>query len=150
MQPNRHPSPFWTNFLFTICIGVALFGLVLVVVPSLAMEGFSLLVYYDSERIFSFGAEAAKYISLAHAVLGAVMFGWGITLMAVVRTLFAQGNAIGWNIIAISVGAWFIPDTTYSILSGYWQNAVLNSVFFLMFALPLILTSKAFHEPNGG
>lgn len=69
----------------------------LVVTPSLAMQGFSPLVYSDSEHIFSFGAEAVKYISLAHAVLRAVMFGWGIALMAVVRTLFAQGNAIGWN-----------------------------------------------------
>ena len=31
----------------------------------------------------------------------------------------------GWQIIAVSVAAWFIPDTTFSLWSGSWQNAVL-------------------------
>ena len=25
-----------------------------------------------------------------------------------------------------TVAAWFIPDTTFSLWSGFWQNAVLN------------------------
>ena len=120
------------------------FGLALVLAPGLSRQGFSLLVYSDQDRISLFGQEAARYISLAHAVLGGVMFGWGIALVAVVRTLFASGCRAGWNIVALSVGAWFVPDTGYSLLSGYWQNAVLNLGFLLVFVVPLIATREVF------
>ena len=46
----------------------------------------------------------------------------------------------GWNLIATPVVAWFIPDTAFSLWTGFWQNAVLNAVFALLFAIPLIAT----------
>lgn len=52
--------------------------------PALALLGLSLLVYGEPGRLQSMGGEAARYISLAHAVLGAVMFGWGLLLVALV------------------------------------------------------------------
>jgi hypothetical protein len=120
------------------------FGLTLVFAPALARQGFSLLAYSDQDRIASFGQEAARYISLAHAVLGGVMFGWGVALAAAVHSVFATGHRAGWNIVALSVGAWFVPDTSYSLLSGYWQNAVLNAVFLILFAVPLSATRRVF------
>lgn len=120
------------------------FGLALVLAPTLSMQGFSLLVYSNQDQIASFGHEAARYIALAHAVFGAVMFGWGLALIAIVRTLFAAGYRLGWNVVALSVGAWFIPDTSYSLLSGYWQNALLNLAFLVLFAVPLVATRKVF------
>jgi hypothetical protein len=109
----------------------------LVVVPAIARQGFSLLVYSSSSRLDNFGPEQVRYISLSHAVIGGVMVGWGVALLLVTRELLAKGSRMGWNLIAISLGAWFIPDTTYSLLSGYWQNAALNIVFLALFALPL-------------
>lgn len=50
---------------------------------------------------------------------------------------------MGWNLIALSVAAWFVPDTSYSLLSGFWQNAVLNTVFAGLFAIPLWATRGA-------
>lgn len=120
------------------------FGLALVLAPAISLQGFSLLVYSDQNRLASFGQEAARYISLAHAVLGAVMFGWGAALAVLVRTLFAAGHPTAWNIVTLSVCAWFFPDTSYSLLSGYWQNALLNLVFLLLFAVPLVATRKVF------
>lgn len=128
-----------------VAVGVMVFGLVLVVAPGFARQGFSLLVYGDPQRIATFGAEAAQYIALVHAVLGAVMFGWGLALLLVVRGPFARGAREGWQIIAVSVAAWFVPDTAFSILSGFWQNAVLNFVFMVLFAVPLAATYRTFH-----
>lgn len=125
--------------------GVIVFGLALVLAPVLAMQGFSLLVYADPGRIASFGEEPARYAALAHAVLGSVMVGWGAALVVVARALFARGDPTGWNIIAASVGAWVVPDTSYSLLSGFWQNALLNGIFLILFAVPLIATRKGFH-----
>ncbi len=98
-------------------------------------------------RIATFGTEAVAYISLVHAVLGAVMFGWGLALLFVVRGPFALGAKEGWRIVALSVAAWFIPDTAFSLWSGFWQNAVLNAVFLALFATPLAATYRVFHRP---
>jgi hypothetical protein len=40
--------------------------------------------------------------------------------------------------------AWFIPDTSYSLISGFWQNAVLNLAFAMLFALPLWMIKKKY------
>lgn len=140
MHPMRKPSLLWVDWLLVVSVGVVLFGLVPVVAPELARQGFSLLAFADSQRLGAFGESAVHYISLAHAVLGGVMVGWGAAIFLVVRGPFAAGAAIGWRIIAISVATWFVPDTAYSLWSGFWQNAVLNLVLFVLFAVPLAAT----------
>jgi hypothetical protein len=140
MNASSRGSSLWITWLLAVEAGVVVFGLLLVVAPSLARQGFSLLVYATPERIDAFGQEPVRYISLAHAVIGGVMVGWGAALFYITRTLLARGSRVAWNLIALSVGAWFIPDTSYSLLSGYWQNAVLNMAFLALFALPLWAT----------
>ncbi|MBX3638666.1 MAG: hypothetical protein KF683_25115 [Rubrivivax sp.] len=137
MNANPAPSVFWIRWLLAAAAGVVLFGLVLVLAPGAARQGFSLLVYASPDRIDTFGAEPARYIGLAHAVIGSVMVGWGVALFQVTRTLLARGDRAGWQLLALSVAAWFVPDTAYSLLSGYWPNAVLNTGFLLLFVLPL-------------
>ena len=140
MSSHSQPSSLWISWLLAVAAGVVAFGLVLVLLPSLARQGFSVLVYASPERIDSFGEEAARYISLAHAVLGGVMVGWGAALFYITRTLLARGSRLAWNLVALSVFAWYVPDTSYSLLSGYWQNALLNTVFLALFAVPLLAT----------
>ena len=128
---------FWLGFLRVVTLGVIVFGLALVVAPALAREGFSLLVYGSAGRIDDFGSEAADYIGLAHAVMGSVMVGWGTALLLVLRGEPTGRLREKLLIFVISLAAWFIPDTAFSLISGFWQNAVLNTVFALLFAIPL-------------
>lgn len=145
MRASETPSPFWLRWLLAATLGVMAFGLVLVHAPGLALQGFSLLVYANAGRIATFGMDAVAYIALVHAVLGSVMFGWGVALLFVVRGLFARGAPEGWHIVAVSVAAWFIPDTAFSLWSGFWQNAMLNAAFIVVFAVPLAATYRVFH-----
>jgi hypothetical protein len=140
MTVATQPSKLWINWLLAVAAGVVIFGMILVLAPALARQGFSLLVYSAPDRIESFGVEQVRYISLAHAVIGGVMVGWGAALFYATKTLFAAGDRAGWNIIALSVAAWFVPDTAYSLLSGFWQNAILNAVFLALFVVPLWAT----------
>lgn len=139
------PSIFWTRWLRVVVLCVAAFGLLLVLAPQLTRQGFSLLLYADTQSIGAFGAEATRYIELVHAVLGAVIFGWAIALWLVTNRFFARGERIGWQIVAISVMAWLVPDTAYSLWSGFWQNAALNAAFGVLFAAPLVATFRTFH-----
>ena len=48
--------------------------------------------------------------------------------------------------VAVSVGAWFVPDTACSLLSGFWQNGILNICFLVLFAIPLAATRRNFRS----
>ncbi|OYU15913.1 MAG: hypothetical protein CFE37_03890 [Alphaproteobacteria bacterium PA4] len=138
---------FWRRCLRLIAGGTALFGLAFVLLPGLTRAGFHTMIYGSPLPPPGFTAEALRYTSLAYAVLGAVMFGWGV-LMALLlgapaRRDFQHGwRADSWRMLAISLLCWFVPDTAYSLLSGYWQNAVLNSAFLLLFGLPLLASIR--------
>jgi hypothetical protein len=146
MGKSTPPSSVWVPWLSAASVGVALFGLVLVLAPELTSQGFSLLVYFRHDQIAGFGAEALKYIQLAHAVLGAVMVGWGVLLLLLVRRFFARGFHEAWSFVAASLSAWFVPDTAFSLWSGFWPNAMLNVIFAVLFAVPLAATYRAFHK----
>lgn len=142
MKGNILPPKLWTNWLLAVAAGWIAFGLALVLAPALARQGFSLLVYAVSTHIDAFGSEQVRYISLAHAVIGGVMVGWGAAIFYVTRSLLAKGQPEGWYVLALSVAAWYVPDTAYSIISGFWQNAVLNTAFLVLFAIPLWATRQ--------
>jgi hypothetical protein len=137
------PERVWIRWLTGVSLGVVLFGLVLVLAPVLTLRAFSLMLYADGGRLEAMGREAAQYMALSHAVLGAVMIGWGGTLVALVRSLLARGMRLGWQVVTGSLLAWFVPDTSYSLLSGHWPNAVLNVGFALLFAVPLAATRRS-------
>jgi hypothetical protein len=124
-------------------VGVMLFGLSMVVAPCLTKRLFSLLLFSSSGAIGSFGELAVSYIGLVHGVLGSVMFGWGIILLLVLLGPFRRGSREAWLTISVSLAAWFIPDTIFSLWSGYWQNAVLNAAFAILFVVPLAATYRA-------
>ncbi|MFM9044764.1 MAG: hypothetical protein ACKOL0_03000 [Solirubrobacterales bacterium] len=131
-------SKVWFTWLTVVTLGVIVFGLFLLTAPGLARQWFSVLVYSSAEEISGFGPAAVAYIELAHAVMGAVMVGWGVALLLVLRGPMKRNLTEGLKIFAISLVAWFIPDTVFSIASGFWENAVQNVVFAVLFAVPLI------------
>ena len=131
---------FWWRWLVAVSIGVLLFGLSMVVAPTFTRQLFGLLVFSSSEAIGAFGESAVSYIILLHGVLGSVMFGWGVILLFVLVGPFRRGSREAWFTVAVSLVAWFIPDTTLSLWLGFWQNALLNTGLFLLFAVPLAAT----------
>ena len=145
-RPDTGWSGFWLTWLAVVTVGVIAFGLLLVVAPGLARQGFSLLVFSSTDRISDFGSEAASYIELAHAVMGSVMVGWGMALLLVLRGPMQRSLTEGLKIFGISLLAWFVPDTIFSIASGFWQNAILNIVFAFLFAVPLAALYRQAHE----
>jgi len=133
---------FWWRWLIIVSVGVMLFGFSMVVAPSLTKQFFSLLLFSSPEAIGGFGEPAVSYVGLVHGVLGAVMFGWGVMLLLVLLGPFRRGSHEAWLTLSISLAAWFIPDTIFSLWSGYWQNAVFNTALVFLFAIPLAATYR--------
>jgi hypothetical protein len=136
------PSVFWRRWLVVVTVGVALFGLALVVAPAFARQVFGLLIFASPTGIEALGVSAGPYIGLVHGVLGATMFGWAVALLLIVLGPFARGDREGWRMLAASVTAWFVVDTAFSLWTGFWPNAVLNAGFAILFAIPLAMTYR--------
>jgi hypothetical protein len=135
---------FFYYWLVSVTAGVILFGIGMVVMRGPTRHAFSLLAYATPSRIDGFGESAVAYAGLAHAVLGGVLIGWGVALLGILAGPFRRGSRDAWLTVAISIGAWFIPDTGYSLWSGFWRNAALNLALGALFAIPLAGTHSWF------
>lgn len=65
------------------------------------------------------------------ALMGAVTLGWGATVLAVVRgtgdMASAQSLAL-WRGITAALLLWYVVDSGLSIATGFWRNALSNTV----------------------
>lgn len=140
---------FWWRWLVVVTLGVLLFGLSLVLLPRPTQQLFNWLFFSSPQGNPAFSEAAVAYITFVCAVLGAVMFGWAVALLYALFGPFRCELREGWNMVTVSLTAWFVPDTAFSLWSGFWQNAVLNIGFAILFAIPLAATYQGFHaEPH--
>lgn len=143
MEPARVPSPFWLGWLRVLVVSMLAMGLAPLLAPAFVLQGMSLLVYADPGALGHMGAPVLRHLYFAHAVMGAVMTGWAVLLLLVVRGPYAQGLHSAWRAVALSVLAWFIPGTLFSLQAGIWLNVALNLLFLGLFAVPLAATRRA-------
>ena len=83
---------------------------------------------------------------MVHGVLGAVMCGWATALLFIVIGPFGRGSWEAWLTISVSLTAWFVTDTAFSLWTGFWRNAILNLVIATLFAVPLAATFRRFRR----
>ncbi len=131
---------FWWRWLVVATCMVLLFGLSMVVLPGPTQRMFNYIYLSSPHGTAIFGETAIAYIEFISAVLGAVMFGWSIALIYILFGAFRRKQMEGWRTIAVSLVAWFIPDTAFSLWSGFSQNAVLNLLMLAIFVVPLAAT----------
>lgn len=77
------------------------------------------------------------YLRLMYGTLGAVIFGWMLTLAGIVVGPLRPRERWAWSTVASSVAAWFVVDTGLSLALGYVGHALFNLGFVLALALPL-------------
>ena len=76
---------------------------------------------------------------LTASLLGAVMVGWGLTMVAAARA--AAGASLARSVGA-AVIAWYLVDSGASIAAGYPLNALSNTVFAALFFAPLAAMAR--------
>lgn len=138
------PLKFWSVWLQAAAGMLMLLSAVLLLAPSLGLAIFSTVYFLQPEFPVATPAAVAAYIRFMHGVLGAVMLGWMVAVLALARGPFVQGQRSAWNTIALSASAWFLIDTSYSLWHGVWGNAALNLTTAALFAVPLIRSRKHF------
>ena len=141
------PAAFWVRWLSVGLIGVGIFGLSLVILPGPMQALFNVVAFGVPQAPVAFGSQEIEYLGFVYGVLGAVMAGWSIALLAIVRGPFGRGERWAWGAVAGSLGFWFVVDTTFSLVSDFPGNAVLNCIFALVLAVPLIATRALASSP---
>lgn len=72
---------------------------------------------------------------------GAVTIGWSLTLFAVIQAVHQLDEPYSktiWSLIAISVMSWYVIDSSLSIATGFWLNAIANTSFIVTFLIPVL------------
>jgi hypothetical protein len=119
-----------------VAAGAAYFGVVggaLTLAPG-AMRGvFDVMIFgRDEPAVLGGGAEA--FLEFVYAILGAALLAFSVLLLVVARGPLARRSRRAWWWVALSVAAWFVPDTLHSVLT-HPENAVFN----LTFAIPIAI-----------
>jgi hypothetical protein len=119
------------RWLQATCLGAVLCGALMLLLPGATRAALGWLMLGDAAAMDAWPAAARGHATLVHGVLGAVMVGWGVGLLLSLR------GARPWTLVAVSVGAWLVPDCIYTVVQGAWPNLVLNGAFGAAFALAL-------------
>lgn len=135
----------WRRVLMAVLIGVIVFGLGFLFVPDILHGIYGWGVYGAPDAHPAISDDAARYLRLVYAVIGAILVGWGAALLMVAMGSFRRREREGWNIIALSAVVWYVLDTALSLILGFPFNAALNTVFIVGIILPLAATYRHFY-----
>lgn len=138
----------WLWWLIVILCCTIAGSLLPLVAPTLSRQLLSFLVFGDAAQVDALSAAAVHYIVFINGVVGAVMAGWSAALLLIVAGPFRRGERWAWRAVTVSLLAWFVPGTLFSIWSGVLLNLAVNCLFAAAFAIPLLATYRRFHAAN--
>jgi hypothetical protein len=123
----------WLQIVLAMLLG---YSLVLVFAGSVAGAWFSALGFGPPEGASA--PEVRDYLKLPFMVLGAVMAGWTVMMIQIVRGPLREGSAWALSVLISSLVVWFVLDTGMSLALGFPLHALFNVPFALALAIPLI------------
>jgi len=84
--------------------------------------------------------QADETALFAVGVMGAVMAGWAVTMLILVRDPDASGTPAVWWALTGGLLSWFVVDGVVSAVAGALGNLALNVAFLALYAPALIAT----------
>lgn len=126
----------WMRWLEIVLVAVLAYSLLLVFAGSVAGSLFSLLGFGPPDAIDT--SETQSYLRLPYMVLGAVLAGWTLTLLQLVRGPLLDGQHWVLPMMARSLLFWFVLDTSMSLVLGHPTHALFNLGFACALAIPLL------------
>lgn len=77
-------------------------------------------------------------LRLTAAILGAVLIGWSLTLLTLVRTAMKQPHLALWRPITGAILVWWFVDSSISLALHTPGNAMSNTGFLLLYLIPVL------------
>jgi hypothetical protein len=132
-------TPFWRSWLISWSYFVMLFGLVLVGAGLPATDAIAQTIF---GIIGATNVDWTAELRFATALMGAVTLGWGITTLVSIRAALALGDAgtAIWRGILTALLTWYALDSFMSVATGFWMNAMSNTIILAAFAIAMLAT----------
>lgn len=124
------------TWLQVVLAALLAYALVLVFAGSVVAQLFSALDFGPPESIDN--AAVRDYLELPFMVLGAVLAGWAVTMIQIVRGPLRDGSPWARTILIRSVAVWFVLDTGMSLVLGFPTHALFNIPFVIALGVPLL------------
>ncbi len=132
-------SSFYRNWLNLWAWGVFAFGAAIALFVFPATEG-PMRVFFEILG-HPIPIEPDGHFRFAMGLMGCISMGWGLTYLVVFKAahhLPAAAATQFWRGITMAAGFWFVTDSFASIYTGYWINAVSNSVLAVLYMIPVL------------
>ncbi|MEO1592363.1 MAG: hypothetical protein AAFU71_13895 [Cyanobacteria bacterium J06632_22] len=131
----------WQTWLVIWCWAVGLFGLVFVGSGWTVTSGPAMAILEVMNGPKDLALEPTLQFSLG--IVGAITLGWSLTLLGLVRMTrqleISQAREL-WLGVTVAVLVWFVLDSSLSVATGFWLNAVSNTLFLVAFLIPMRLS----------
>lgn len=124
------------KWLQTALVGVLVYSIALVFAGKKTGTLFSWFGFGPDESIDTL--EVRDYLRLPFMVLGAVMAGWSVLMIQLVRGPLREGSRWAWLMLVQSLALWFLLDTGMSLVLGYPSHALFNVPFAVVLGIPLV------------
>jgi hypothetical protein len=72
------------------------------------------------------------------ALYGAIMTGWGVTLLMAGRIAFRRNDTELKRVLLTGLAAWLVIEATASAWFGVWFNVGVDAAVLTLFAVPLL------------
>jgi hypothetical protein len=130
---SRRTAIVW---LQVVLVGVFVYSLILVLAGRTAGSLFAWFGFGPDESIDT--SAVRDYLRLPFMVLGAVMAGWSVLMIQLVRGPLREGSRWAWLFMVQSLVLWFVLDTGMSLVLGYPTHALFNIPFAVALGVPLL------------
>ncbi len=82
------------------------------------------------------------------ALYGAIMMGWGITLLMVGRIAFSRNDTELLKALLYGIVLWLIVEGLFSAYLGVWFNVGVDIGVLILFTFPIIKVLRSHKEKN--
>jgi hypothetical protein len=85
------------------------------------------------------------------AIYGAIMMGWGTTLLCVGRVAFRRNDSQLMKALVYGLMVWLVVEAAFSIYFRVWFNVGVDIAVFALFSIPLLIAirrAKSKPEPR--
>jgi hypothetical protein len=108
---------------------------------SLILCGFGLLYFFFGLKIFSYTVPLIPrdvLLDWESALYGAIMLGWGVTLVLLGRIAFKRDDQELKRILFVGLVVWLAFEAAASAWLGVWFNVGVDAAVAALFAVPLL------------
>ncbi len=87
-------------------------------------------------------------LSWESALYGAIMMGWGVTLLLVGRIAFSRNDAELMKAMLYGIVLWLVVEGLFSAYLGVWFNVGVDIAVLVLFIFPIIKVLRSPKEKN--